>query len=375
MTQREQIQHDYEIFSATTVFVPRLRGAAVNNANRRLRVIYRGTVSAVRDVVADKFAVALSNIIRPNVTAVLREMVRNGGIQRLAEHALRMYSATYRNTLSYAKNRDAYRKSLSKSTTDDEQIRREIRDARDAVNDFQDAVDDAYRVAFTLWHYHATHIMRAFLDDIGASVEQSYAFALSVRQAANTQTGFSTADLLTVEIIQDTFQELEEAILARINEIKLSGFTDAMYETVRETIQREVYNPVDGAMGATELAKEIGKDLNLKYGSALPQEAEERLMLWARTEGCVVQNDALMAISKACGLNGKQWLTVDDERVREAHISNEGDGVIREDEYFSDGSFDGGSGSVSPFMCRCVCSGAFYDGLLRGGKDSLENIV
>ena len=375
MTQRKQIAYDYEIFSAVGTFAPRLRGAAARSANRRLRVIYRGAIPVVRDAVAGKFAYELGSIVRPNVTAVLREMVRNGGIYRLTAHALRMYSSSYRKSLSYAKNKAAYLKLLSKSTMDDAYIRREINDARDAANDFQDKITAAYRIAFTLWHYDAVHIMRTFLDDIGAAVEQAYVIALAARQSTAQQAGFSTADMLTVEIVQDVYREVEESILARINAITLNGFTDAMYETVRETIQREVYNPVDGAMGAEELSKRIGKDLEIAYGSALPEEVEDRLMLWARTEGCVVQNDALMAISKACGLNGKQWLTVDDERVREAHISNEGDGVIHEDEYFSDGSFDGGSGSVSPFQCRCAVGGAFYEGLLKGGKDSLENLL
>jgi len=147
--------------------------------------------------------------------------------------------------------------------------------------------------------------------------------------------------------------ELLDSIQKRTNEITLGGFNDKMFETVRGTIKENLYEAVDGGKGAAEIARRLGKELRAKFAD-LPKEANNRLMLWARTEGCVVQNDALMARGEDVGMDGKVWQTVGDSRVRDAHIMNEGAGVIPMADTFPDGSTDGGSGSVSPYQCRCA---------------------
>ena len=85
-------------------------------------------------------------------------------------------------------------------------------------------------------------------------------------------------------------------------------------------------------------------------------------MLWARTEGCVVQNDGLIALGQSAGMDGKQWFTVGDGNVRPAHSSNEAAGIIKMSDTFPDGSSDAGSGSTSAFNCRCTSAPALLKG-------------
>lgn len=148
--------------------------------------------------------------------------------------------------------------------------------------------------------------------------------------------------------------ELLDAILKRVNKITLNGFNKQMFDVVRDTIRTELYEAMEGGAGARTLARKLRDELKAAFGSKLPKEANNRLMLWARTEGAVVQNNALLKRGLDAGMNGKVWQTVGDSRVRDAHTLNEGDGVIPITDTFSDGSTDGGSGSVSPFNCRCT---------------------
>lgn len=166
--------------------------------------------------------------------------------------------------------------------------------------------------------------------------------------------------------------ELADTIAKRANEVTLKGFTPAMFEEVRSTIRKDLYEATKGGAGAAQIARDLGKDLRAKFGSKLPDEANNRLMLWARTEGAVVQNDALMARGKDAGMNGKVWQTVGDNRVRPAHTSNEGAGVIPVGDTFPDGSTDGGSGSVSPFMCRCSVGPALLSSKLSSSAAPKE---
>lgn len=149
--------------------------------------------------------------------------------------------------------------------------------------------------------------------------------------------------------------ELAQTIASRANQITLNGFTPAMFETLRDTIKTNLYDAMEGGAGAEEIARKLGQDLSVKFGSALPPEAKNRLMLWARTEGCVMQNDALMKRGSDLGMDGKIWQNVGDSRVRTqpngGHVANGGQGVIPVTERFIDGSLDAGSGSVSPFNC------------------------
>jgi len=161
--------------------------------------------------------------------------------------------------------------------------------------------------------------------------------------------------------------ELLDSIQKRTNEITLGGFNDKMFETVRGTIKENLYEAVDGCKGAAEIARQLGKELRAKFND-LPKEANNRLMLWARTEGCVVQNDALMARGEDVGMDGKIWQTVGDSRVRDAHILNEAAGVIPIADMFPDGSTDGGAGSVSPYFCRCAVGPALLPSK-RGKKE------
>jgi hypothetical protein len=171
-----------------------------------------------------------------------------------------------------------------------------------------------------------------------------------INAAASTQ-----EEALLLMIVYQYEPRILDIVLNRPNKITAVEMSEAMFADMQKAILDSFFNNIGGALGAREVAKKIGESLSGHFlDGVLPKEYKDRLMLWARTEGAVIQNDALMKIGREAGMNGKIWQTVGDDRVRERHVTNEADGVIPVDRAFSGGSMDAGSGSASPFNCRCT---------------------
>ena len=81
-----------------------------------------------------------------------------------------------------------------------------------------------------------------------------------------------------------------------------------------------------------------------------------RSELIARTEATVSNNEGILESFKQSEVvNGKEWITAGDDRVRDAHMAMDGE-IVGVDEKFSDGEV-----YPSEPNCRCVLGGAFIE--------------
>lgn len=133
-----------------------------------------------------------------------------------------------------------------------------------------------------------------------------------------------------------------------------------MFSDFKKGMKQDLYHRIGGAAGAEEIARRISAEYQNQLLAKGGMAAQKRALLWARTEGAIIQNDALMMKGIEAGMDAKRWVNVGDDRVRTFatgpgdHVVNMGDGIIPIQDVFTDGSTDGGSGSVSPFNCRCT---------------------
>ena len=186
--------------------------------------------------------------------------------------------------------------------------------------------------------------------------------------ASKSSPYFPEDDKLLADIVIRAEPRLLDAIANRRNMIKVANLSKQEFADLKKLIRHDLYESVKGGLGARDIARNIVK----RFDQVIPDmDKRARAMLWARTEGTIVQNDALMSYGKDAEMDGKVWQTVGDHRVRDGHISNEADGIIPAGDMFADGSFDAGTGSVSPFNCRCISAPALmtskrvYDKELR----------
>jgi len=160
--------------------------------------------------------------------------------------------------------------------------------------------------------------------------------------------------------------QLLDSIVGRQNKIRVVRLTREMFQDLKDVMREGLYENMHGALGARDVARKLVKrfESDLLDVGFPPDKIRNRLMVWARTESAVVQNDTQLKIAVEAGMDGKIWQSVLDDRVRTIppgpgdHVANDAVGVIAITARFPDGSTDGGSGSVSPYNCRCVVGGA-----------------
>ena len=350
---------------ATSVLTSHLHGfiraSGISDAqqtNSRMRVLSR-LLLPERIHIENRLHASLDEFTRERVQKIFNALIRSGGLQDLTEDALRYYLAAWRPTVSDAATRTALQERLSQTKQDDMAILSALRRAADYSNVTFDGIRKIFEVAYTLWYESSGTALESLLH------EGKYASVFLLKAASGAAaTPFTAADFARVDIVTNTYPQLGEYIDKRAYRVTTPGFTRTMFGTMRDTIHKELYERMEGGLGARDLSKRLGEDLIDKYGKKLPPVAmtDEKLMLWARTEGCVVQNDGLLTLGQSAGMDGKQWFTVGDGNVRPAHSSNEAAGIIKMSDTFPDGSSDAGSGSTSAFNCRCTSAPALLKG-------------
>lgn len=292
---------------------------------------------------------SVSRYARGELDRLNAAMRARGSWDRFADDAARNYLSLWTPSASDAEMRRRLRADARADEALQGAILAEIREAsREAGNVFDDLFDVFFR-----WMILSAESGAAFAH---AYIRQSQDDVIErvVRQV-EIEDLFSAEDGAFVDVVFSREPRLLDSVLDRANKIKLAGFSDSMFEELRDVVRVGMYENITGGLGAREVARRIGRT----FEGRIPDEVFKRKTeLWARTEGAVVQNDALMEIGKDAEMNGKAWQTVGIysglNKVRDAHIDNEADGVIHIDETFSDGSTDGGSGSRSPWACRCA---------------------
>ena len=355
-TTQENAQRRYDVaFASLSAIKQRIRkdrravfslnNFVVQNAplliNRRIKV-------------ENKSARALSRYLGSERMRLLDEMNSNGALERIARDGSQFYNAARLPSDTPRQTKARVKMLLKETNADDIFINQEMQEASGSIFDFMETTDAYLLVMRTLLAEPAGRFVHDQVHGLNDEFLQEFV-SRAAEDNLDDVAGFTDADMLLVDVVIAKEPLLLDTIAARANEITSVPLTDAEFDSLRDIIRRDLYENSTGALGAADIARDIREFLD----KIRPDESlDDRAMLWARTEGAIIQNDALLARSRNAGMNGKIWQTVGDQRVREAHLLNEGDGVIPIEAEFSDGSTDGGSGSVSPFLCRCTVGGA-----------------
>lgn len=318
--------------------------------NRRLVAVYR-TTQIDRERIIQKTLNEFDKAVDSQWRKIFSTLSDTRFINRLVEHVTNLYSDLKTNDNTDSQVQNLISEKLN-SEYDKEILDTVIADAFiEAKVNFQEGVK-IFHLMNVLFHWYVARSLSTALRN-----PKNYLTWWSVKKAAGT--GFTPEDWFIIDILMGTqYQELLQPILTRQNLITVPGFTNVMFDSIREVFKKELYERAGGGLGAEALAGKIARELTNVRGTNLPEIPKYKYMLWARTEGVVVQTDALMELGKEADMEGKIWQTIGDSEVREGHVENEMDGIIPVNQDFSDGSSDAGSGSVSPYNCRCCCGPA-----------------
>lgn len=354
----------YEAFAS----MPEINRDKMSSIQRRRFTFWIRRYSPVltsKRIMLEKKAVAtLKRTAVSEITKLGHELNQNGSWERISNE----FFETYINEREYTEENPStvINRMREKDKTRvklDSFILRELKDSKISVKDLYANVL-LYRVLiaeasgkfvrYLILNAPEDIVLHSYYDD----EKQKAEVPPELEQAASNVGIADEVSLLLLSIVYRYEPRILDALQDRRNLITAVNMTDAMFNDIKTAI-RDSFLHQGGALGARAMARQIGASLSNHFiDGIVPEEYEKRLMLWARTEGAVLQNDALMAMSKDAGMTGKIWTTVGDNRVREHHLANEADGVIPINKPFSDGSMDGGSGSVDPYNCRCVVCGA-----------------
>jgi len=152
---------------------------------------------------------------------------------------------------------------------------------------------------------------------------------------------------------------IADAIEQRWNKIMGEpSFTLEEFSRVMTHVTEEFF---ESGKGARDLARALLTDSALT-DKLINTPIKNRALLIARTEVGILQGESAKNHLLNNGFNARRWLTVGDQKVRQQHRDNEADGPLPWSEPFSDGSYDTGFRSVSPFRCRCDLVGVVLPG-------------
>lgn len=326
--------------------------AQVSRLNRRLMVTYAAVAEERERIMADLLADA-DHEMGEEFRKWFAKLATPAYANELVEHSVSVYDALRKRGESDTEVQRHIERYLNDNPTQRQRIAGIVADAAQAAGvDFTNGVAVIHLAQF-MFNYSASRLLRTVLI---APKNFLTIYHLTQRKAASTA-GFTVTDWLMAFITQQQFPEVEDAIQERQNKITVPNFTNAMFDTVRETFETSLYKNMQGGKDAREIARGIIRDLTAAHGGTLPPIPKYKLMLWSRTEGAVMQNDALMKLGDKAKMDGKIWQSVRDAKVRDGstssgnHVANDKQGVIPKAQPFADGSMDGGAGSVSPYNC------------------------
>ena len=342
---------------------PRIDRAAVTRADAaRANQYFRrnaARVSARRGRIVRRTQAAVVAYAQAEFGRLNRDMAQSRSWLVLAEDAARVGNGIRREGDSQVKLRMLVRRRLEENPAHGELVLSVLRDRAEAAGLFS-GMDRVLNTGRVLLAESGALFTRGQIETLRGTA-RSYAPLPEREESARA---FTSDDIGLVEIVfGNRPSQLADSIAQRVNRITSVPLTDAMFERLRDTIMRSLYQNAVGALGAVGLADQIEAEFGSVLGDATEAIAD-RAELWARTEGAVMQNDALLSIAEQSGMDGKIWQSLQDGLVRTFatsdgdHVINDEDGVIPLGDRFSDGSTDGGSGSVSPYQCRCAVGGA-----------------
>lgn len=348
-------------FDKAFVFPPRFDSTKMSDAerNRYNNYFRRNSVLIVRDRmrIENKVQRAFNNYIAGELKRLSQMMTRHNAWNEIADDAAKLFLDLRIKGDSDRTVRLRVKQELRINPTADDVMEAAIARAVDAIGGaeplfggFAELLDQAVVLFAESGGRFAHRQIKQTIPN------QALLNPELMRKQLSRGGGYTLTDQQLLAIVFGTPEHaLVPVIMARDNLIVSINLSRAQFAALKINMRQALYENIGGALGAREFARKLAKEYAGQFdGTFTPQQMKNKMELWARTEGVVAQNDALSKIGADAGADGKIWQTVGDGRVREGHLLNESDGVIPVHETYSDGSSNGGSGSVSPFACRCA---------------------
>jgi len=311
-----------------------------------------------------KIARSMIRVYTERAGMLFAYLEKSGLAQQWINETVRLYTALHKPGESIEQTQRAIKQELKQDTTVMYNVGERLRNANEDSHAQLERMVAPLYIGSALFAEDGVLWGRKQMQFLDTNNKQNGAQRTSKATAA---TVFNEEDAIFAALTFETGSEMRlltayadrgKAFIDPKNKLTVQGFTPKMFSSLQDTLQTELF---EKGNGMREQASVLWKSLATKYGSKLPSDASNRIELWVRTEGATVQNDALMAIGKEADMDGKRWDSVGDALVRPAHQDNTSAGVIPVKDNFPDGSSDAGSGSQSPYQCRCASGPALLD--------------
>lgn len=205
--------------------------------------------------------------------------------------------------------------------------------------------------------------------DVGTEIERLYDNkmneALKHTLASAFLTGLSTGAEHGMSLIgKKDFKELSEATRRAFN-LWIDTFGLELAKDMNDTTKKKLRKVLSEAIEeGDDLSNRIKKLIAASNGM-FDDDKKWRAELIARTESCTTMNAGSNTIYKAEGIQNKEWISVQDDRTRDAHLIMDGV-VVPIDEKFevpetsqSEGAFleyPGDPSAPASQVCNCRCS-------------------
>ena len=317
----------------------------IRAVNSEIRMLMPWLIS--KRMQLEKYATrVLHSYLRGERSRLHERMKSQGAWDAIAQDAVQLYLDVRLPSDSDAQVRAKIREEMCDDGASLAVVDAAIQNAADSLGDLY---SDWERLA-TTYHILILESVGKFFKMVFKKIKQED-YVEEYRFASHSSSKYSDIDSMLADIVMRREPRLLKTIAKRQDMVKVVNLTKKEFADLKKIIRKDLYENMKGGLGARDIARDILK----RFDSIIPDlDKRSRAMLWARTEGAIVQNDALMQYGAEAEMEGKIWRSVGDSRVRDAHAMNDAAGVIPVNEPFPDGSMDAGSGSVSPFNCRCV---------------------
>ena len=268
----------------------------ISALNGRLRVLYSG-LRGRREATAVSMVESMDSTMLSVHATLFLGMLRTNAPERISNHLATLFSSqkikgdTVRQTMVRVDQEARTEKST-------EFFRDVLWDSFEASGPDYDAglnVVSAYQAL--IWEDTRARFLEAV---------SGFDSFIKMLKYGGVQKAFSANDFETVDLIYgQPPPELLDIVENRENLITLSGFVAADFEQLRGVMINDFYAGSEGPIGARAIASKLRHTLGASGN--IPK---HKFLLWARTEGAIVQNDTLRAIGRAAEMNGKIWISV-----------------------------------------------------------------
>ena len=306
-----------------------------------------------------------------------------GAYQKIEEDVARLITASSNKKASQRINVARFRRAVRQQDGTDKFLTGLVGALRERSGSvMEDAVQDTLRTYRTLIAEISGRFIRAMITDgvkgyihTPKGIDLKALFYLPRYVDKANSSSFTHSDEILTEIVFGQVpSDLDRIVMDRDNFITSVQFSKGEFDAFKRDLKEGIYGDKFGAEGARASAQRMVKKNRDKFKARgyTTKQTRSRTELWARTEGVVLGNDSLLKMGDELGMDGKVWDTVEDSLVRDAHTLNQSAGVIPMHHKFPDGSINGGSGSVSPYNCRCAVGPAMLpegSGTLGAGDE------